>query len=141
MLRPAWLSRRRLWVTGSGGRLSKASHPKRVARSAPLHLYQGQARKTEGWSGRPLKVGWAWRRPCFSLPEDSEALQRRQSQVPGPTGMAGLPLPQRPTGLWLGGEAVGCRRGPGLGARSQEGRFPTPRELELPLPWLRLLPV
>lgn len=116
-------------MTGSECRPSESSHSERIAPPPPLHLYPGQAGETEWWSGRLPEVGRARRGPWFSLPEDGEAPQR--VPVSGQlhtTWMAQLPLPQRPVGLQLGGEATGWKRtwaGEG-GQGARKDAFPPP---------------
>ena len=73
-------------------------------------------------------MGRAGRGPWFSLPEDGEAPQRVPiSGQLHTTWMAQLPLPQRPVGLQLGGEATGWNRGPGPGGQgARKDAFPPP---------------
>lgn len=123
-------------VTGSGCCL-----PEQVALLLSSHLHKEQAGRTEWWVPEAPEAGRAWRKPRFSLLRDCEALQKAlvprtdrcpQSACPVLPALGSRGL--HPREAWSG-------RGPGAGQGAREGAFPTPGELKLPLPWLRLLPV
>lgn len=96
---------------------------------APSHLHKEQAGRTEWWVPVAPEAGRAGGKPHFSLPGDSEGLQR--ALVPGNNSCPQSECPALPAfgsrALHLRGEAWSGKEdlGPGQGAR--EGAFPTPR--------------